>query len=115
MRAIVESVNADPALALRASANPILALEELGYSLTDAFRVEAGLRARFDEDDAKRMLDLRARVLAAIGADVDLESAGSVTQAVRRLGVELERQSKRSSRPATSPFPASDSRSLLPH
>jgi hypothetical protein len=88
MRTIVAAVNEDPGLAERAAANPILALKELGYELSDRFRPEAELRARFPAPDAKRMAALRSEVEEHLGA-LDLSSADSILRALRMIGVHL--------------------------
>jgi hypothetical protein len=89
MPTIVEAVNADPGLALRASANPLLALEELGYTLSDSLREEAELRARFDLDDAATLTSLRGDIERELGRKVDLGSADAVTRALATVGVKV--------------------------
>ena len=89
MPTIVEAVNADPGLALRASANPLLALEELGYTLSDSLREEAELRARFDLDDAATLTSLRGDIEKELGRKVDLRSADAVTRALATVGVKI--------------------------
>jgi hypothetical protein len=88
MRTIVAAVNEDPGLAERAAANPILALEELGYALSDRFRPEAELRARFPAPDAKRVAALRSEVEEHLGA-IDISSADSIVRALRTIDVHL--------------------------
>jgi len=64
---IVNRLNADPALALRAAANPLLVLEELGYHLSDALKAEAALRIRFDDATRKRLQVLTAEIHSLAG------------------------------------------------
>jgi hypothetical protein len=89
MRTIVEAVNADPSLALRASANPLLALEELGYELSDGLREEAELRARFGLDDVAALTSLRDDIERQLGRKIDLGSADAVTGALASVGVKI--------------------------
>jgi hypothetical protein len=89
MRTIVEAVNADPSLALRASANPLLALEELGYELSGGLREEAELRARFGLDDVAALTSLREDIERQLGRKVDLRSADAVTRALASVGVKI--------------------------
>lgn len=89
MRSIVEAVNADPGLTLRASANPLLALEELGYKLSDGLREEAELRARFGLDDVATLTSLREEVVRQLGRKVDLRSAAAVSRALASVGVKI--------------------------
>jgi hypothetical protein len=89
MPRIVAAVNEDPGLAERAAANPILALEELGYVLSDRFRPEAELRARFAAPEAKRVVALRSEVEEHLRAGVDLTSAESIVRALRSIDVQL--------------------------
>jgi hypothetical protein len=71
---IVQLINAEPALALRAAANPILALEELGYSLDEALAREVALRVRFDERTVAKLHALTKRIHDLAGEPFDLES-----------------------------------------
>ena len=71
---IVQELNAEPALALRAAANPILALEELGYTLDDALKREVALRARFDQPTIAKLQTLTRRVHELAGESFDLDS-----------------------------------------
>ncbi len=86
---IVRAVNADPALALRASANPLLALEELGFELTDRVRREADHRVRFAPDEAARLTALARDIDTAAGEPVDIQSAIAVRRVLAALGLEV--------------------------
>ena len=72
---IVEQLNAEPALALRAAANPILALEELGYSLDDGLKREVERRSRFDTPTIAKLEKLTRRIHELAGEEFDLVSA----------------------------------------
>ncbi|MCU0805238.1 MAG: hypothetical protein MUF79_09145 [Burkholderiales bacterium] len=75
---ILKEINADPALALRAAANPLLALEELGYSLTPALSAEAERRVRFPKATRERMAVLEKQVFEAAGEHFDLRAPAEV-------------------------------------
>lgn len=59
---IVKEVNANDALALRAAANPLLAIEELGYELAPGLRIEAERRVRFPKAAIERLERLEQQV-----------------------------------------------------
>ena len=59
---IVKQVNEDPALALRAAANPLLALADMGYRLTDRLAREVELRLRFTPKVIERLEHLRKQI-----------------------------------------------------
>jgi hypothetical protein len=71
---IVKAINADPSLALRAGANPLLALEELGYSLTPELAADVALRVRFDEPTRKRLAELTVEIHRLAGEPFDIDS-----------------------------------------
>jgi hypothetical protein len=71
---IVQRINADPALALRAAANPLLALEELGYQIDPAVQREAALRIRFDQPTIDKLNTLAALVHELAGESFDIDS-----------------------------------------
>ena len=62
--AILEQLNSNPPLMLAALANPVLALEELGYEIAPAFREELIDRLRFGPRDSVRIRKLREAVFA---------------------------------------------------
>ena len=59
---IVKQINEEPALALRALANPLLALAEMGYQLTDRLAREVELRLRFTPDIIERLNQLSTQI-----------------------------------------------------
>ncbi len=71
---IVKAVNADQQLATRALANPLLALEELGYRLSEDLRPVAERRARFSLDKAERLEALAADVYKLADQRFDIDS-----------------------------------------
>jgi competence ComEA-like helix-hairpin-helix protein len=75
IESILEQMNASPQLALAAAANPLLALEELGYDIDPAARSEITRRLRFSPRIAVRLRQLEDEVAAIAGRRVDLDSA----------------------------------------
>jgi hypothetical protein len=71
---ILERINADQALALRAAANPLLALDELGYRLTPAVRAEAERMVRFPKGARERLSTLEKEIFKHAGGPFELDS-----------------------------------------
>src|SRR5215212_7242156 len=69
--AILRRVNAEPALALRAAANPLLLLEELGYEIPARLRPEIERRIRHTPEDAARLGELEQRLHHIAGETFD--------------------------------------------
>lgn len=109
MPTFVRAVNDDPDLALRAAANPLLALQELGYSLTDRMRRYAEHRVRFGEEDAARLTKLGDEVDKLAGQPVDLQSRSGIVRALGRVGVKVKASPKDRATPAA---PATQSTTL---
>lgn len=103
MPALVRAVNEDRDLALRAAANPLLALEELGYSLTDRMRRYAEHRVRFSEDDAARLTKLADEIDKLAGEPVDLQSRTGVVRTLGRVGVKVKPPKDRATQAAPAP------------
>jgi hypothetical protein len=74
IRQILEGLNAAPALALAAAANPILALEELGYRIAPEARREVEDRLRFRPREAARLSALRRQIAEHAGHPLDPDS-----------------------------------------
>lgn len=87
---LVRAVNDDRDLALRAAANPLLALEELGFSLTDKMRRYAEHRLRFAEDDAATLTRLGDEIDKLAGERVDLQSRTGIVRALGRVKVKVK-------------------------
>ena len=87
---ILETINADPQLALRAAVNPLLALEELGYELTPKLRVEAERRIRFSSEARQELETLEREIFRHAGESFDLDSA-EATQRVLFDKLRLQR------------------------
>jgi hypothetical protein len=71
---IVKRINADPELALRAAANPLLALAELGYTMTPELEREVALRVRFDRTKIAKIAALSTRIQELAGEEFEIES-----------------------------------------
>jgi len=76
--AILEKINADPALALAAAANPLLALQELGYDVSPTARQEIADRIRFGEKVSQERDTLRSEIFTHAARSFDLDSAEDV-------------------------------------
>jgi hypothetical protein len=75
---MVKDINADPDLALRAAANPLLAAEELGYELEPSLRTVAERRIRFSEKTANQLTELADQIYSLAGEQFDIESDADV-------------------------------------
>jgi len=70
---IVKRLNEEPALALRAAANPLLVLQEMGIELTDGLAAAVGLRLRFPAEQVERLGHLRAEIWKGAGEEFDID------------------------------------------
>lgn len=75
---IVKAVNADEALMRRALVNPLLALEELGYQLSDELRPQVERRVRFKVEVAHKLDTLAAKVFKQAGEAFDIDSPAAL-------------------------------------
>ncbi len=75
---VVKAVNADEALMKRALVNPLLALEELGYQLTDGLRAQVERRVRFKVEVAHKLETLAAKVFKQAGESFDIDSPAAL-------------------------------------
>lgn len=71
--AILKKLNANPSLMLAAAANPILALEELGYSIPDPLQRELDRRIRFTQAERAQLEKLEKRIFDAAGESFDVD------------------------------------------
>ena len=72
---ILKALNDDPQLFVAAAANPVLAIEEIGYKFTDEFRQELELRLRFPEKTRRRLSKLKKDLSSAAGRELPLADA----------------------------------------
>jgi hypothetical protein len=68
--AVLERINGDQRLATAALANPVMALEELGYELSSELRPAIVRRARFSRRDHDRLVELSDQIDGAAGRHV---------------------------------------------
>ena len=73
MPRLIAALNDDPRLARAALANPLFAIEELGYTIDEGVRTTFERRIRFTIEDADRLQRLAAEVSEAAGCDVDVD------------------------------------------
>jgi DNA polymerase I-like protein with 3'-5' exonuclease and polymerase domains len=74
---ILARLHAEPALTLAALANPLLALEELGYQIDDDLKQEIEDRLRFPKNHAQ-IATLRKKIFEVAGKPFALNSAESL-------------------------------------
>ncbi len=70
----------DPSLTLLAFANPLLALEKVGYSFTPEAKEEITAHVRFGKTGAAAMQLLKEQIFAAAGKPFDLRDAAALQQ-----------------------------------
>jgi hypothetical protein len=81
---ILSQLTADPALLLAAAANPVFALAEIGYQVTDELRQEFTDRLRFGSN-FRRIESLRKQVFELAGNTFEVDSAESLLAALTSL------------------------------
>lgn len=92
---IIKEVMSDHALARRALANPILAMEELGYELTGGAVSDVERHLRYSRSNQKALDDLEAEIKKLVGRAVDMSSETEIEKVLfkqlklKRLGVRL--------------------------
>jgi hypothetical protein len=82
---ILAEINADPSLAIAAAANPLFALEDLGYQVTPEAHTEIADYVRFGATKAARLRKLRKTIYDAAGQSVDLQSEVSLRDLLENL------------------------------
>ncbi len=88
VESILERLNADPALALAAAANPLYALEELGFQISPHVRPEIEDRLRFRPRAIARLRELRGDIYRHAGRPFDLDSGEELERVLfDRLGL----------------------------
>lgn len=75
---IIEQVNRNNALAIRALANPLLAFEELGYELSADVQKKVELVLRFDPKSRKKLNSLEKDVYEATGGEFNIDDEEEV-------------------------------------
>lgn len=77
---ILEQHGKDPSLTVLAFANPLLALEKIGYSFSPAAREEIEAHVRFGKAGAAKVETLKEQIFAASGKPFDLRDAAALQQ-----------------------------------
>ena len=77
---IVKRINADLTLALRAAANPLFVLADLGYSMTPELEREVALRVRFSQPAIARLVALSTRIQELAGRTFDVDSRAELSR-----------------------------------
>jgi hypothetical protein len=86
---ILAEINANPQLAIAAAANPLFALEDLGYEITPESRNEIEDHVRFGAAKAARLKHLRATIIKTAGRDFDVDSGEDLREVLEQLEVPL--------------------------
>lgn len=84
---IVKAINADEKLGMRAAANPVLAMEELGYTLADEVRSSVERRIRFSVETFEQLETLAKQIHEIAGHRFSIDSPDELA---RVLFEELE-------------------------
>src|SRR3954451_24783752 len=85
---LLERLNADQQLAIGAAANPLLAIEELGYQIDDEARASLADRLRHGPEGTAQLEGLREQIFGVAGHTFDLSSAEAVRHVlVEELGI----------------------------
>ena len=96
MPRILEQHGKDPSLTLLAFANPLLALEKIGYSFTPDAKEEITAHVRFGKTGAATMQSLKEQIFAATGKPFDLRDAAALQQ---NLSAVLSREDVNTDKP----------------
>ena len=86
---ILDRINASPDLAIAAAANPLYALEELGYEIAPAARPEIEERVRFGPRTVVRLRQLRERIFREAGRTFDPHSLTDVRRVFDELNLRV--------------------------
>jgi DNA polymerase I-like protein with 3'-5' exonuclease and polymerase domains len=77
---IIRKILTNADLAIRALANPLLALEELGYELSETVQYEIERYLRYSTTNQKTLDDLEREITKLVGHSVDLRSEAEVAK-----------------------------------
>jgi DNA polymerase I-like protein with 3'-5' exonuclease and polymerase domains len=106
VRQLLDQIQSNKQLALAAAANPMLALEELGYEFDPQIRLEVEHRFRFGPRTFDQLRELRTAIIRIAGRDVDLNSADDLRKLLfRELKVPVSAECKASLQADTSAIP----------
>jgi DNA polymerase I-like protein with 3'-5' exonuclease and polymerase domains len=82
---ILAKLNEDQDLMLAAAANPLFALEELGYQIDENLKQEFEDRIRFGPRTAPKLIALREQIFKAAGRAFDLNSSDALAEILSPL------------------------------
>ncbi|MBO9153708.1 hypothetical protein ACFOTA_15925 [Chitinophaga sp. GCM10012297] len=85
MPRIIEQHGKDPSLTFLALANPLLALEKIGYSFTPEAKEEIAAHVRFGKTGAEQVKTLQQQIFTATGKPFDLRDAAALRQNLSAL------------------------------
>jgi hypothetical protein len=78
VKKIISSLNKDEKLKFAAAANPILALEELGYEIAPGIRGFVEDKIRFKTKDVAKLKKLRESIFKTAGREFDIRSGSEL-------------------------------------
>ncbi len=76
----VKAINADERLAAGAAANPLLALEELGFSIASELRPKVEWRVRFSLETFNRLESLTENIFQQVGGRFNIDSSSELAR-----------------------------------
>src|SRR4051794_17818349 len=78
------TLNADQSLLLAAASNPLFALQELGYEISENVRQEIEDRIRLGPSGAQQLQSLRDEIFKIAGGQFDLNSPEALSATLSR-------------------------------
>lgn len=85
MPRLLEKYGSDTDLAYIALANPLAALEKLGYTITDEAKTELETYARFGRQDMERYNELKAKIFSLTGSTFNLQDDNETAAVFEKL------------------------------
>jgi hypothetical protein len=82
---LIKKYGDDTALARAAMINPILALENIGYELSDELKHELDYHIRFGPEKKKRLLKLEKDIFKDVGKSFDLQDEKQIRKNIHPL------------------------------
>jgi hypothetical protein len=82
---LIKKYGDDTALARAAMINPILALENIGYELSDELKHELDYHIRFGSEKKKRLLKLEKDIFKDVGKSFDLQDEKQIRKNIHPL------------------------------
>ena len=85
MPSIIKDYGEDQKITHAALANPILALEHIGYELTPDFKYELEFLIRFGEKKGKALLTLEKKIFKEVNKEFDLRSPDQLFEVLKPI------------------------------